>query len=97
MEEWHQKLHNNTTPDDVPICEAYVAFLRGDGDNGAYWRVLSDAGVTRNRCAPCLCNLLMLLMRSHGEWRVVTRALQRGPHAQPGRTVIHVELPCLET
>jgi alpha-glucan,water dikinase len=21
MEQWHQKLHNNTTPDDVPICE----------------------------------------------------------------------------
>ncbi len=28
MEEWHQKLHNNTTPDDVPICQAYLAFLR---------------------------------------------------------------------
>jgi len=27
MEEWHQKLHNNTTPDDVPICSAYIAFL----------------------------------------------------------------------
>lgn len=27
MEEWHQKLHNNTTPDDVPICQAYIAFL----------------------------------------------------------------------
>ena len=24
MEEWHQKLHNNTTPDDVPICEVRV-------------------------------------------------------------------------
>ncbi len=21
MEEWHQKLHNNTSPDDVVICE----------------------------------------------------------------------------
>lgn len=28
MEEWHQKLHNNTTPDDVPICQAYIAFLQ---------------------------------------------------------------------
>ncbi len=27
VEEWHQKLHNNTTPDDVPICEAYIAFM----------------------------------------------------------------------
>jgi alpha-glucan,water dikinase len=49
MEEWHQKLHNNTTPDDVPICQAYLAFLEADGDKNAYWRVLSDAGVTRER------------------------------------------------
>eukprot|EP00873_Tetraselmis_striata_P000762 jgi/Tetstr1/421026/TSEL_012071.t1 len=51
MEQWHQKLHNNTTPDDVGICEAYLAFLRGNGDNGAYWRVLSDHGITRERLA----------------------------------------------
>ena len=44
MEQWHQKLHNNTTPDDIGICEAYVAFLKADGDNGVYWRVLSDHG-----------------------------------------------------
>ena len=25
MEDWHQKLHNNTTPDDVAICEAFIA------------------------------------------------------------------------
>jgi len=31
MEEWHQKLHNNTTPDDVPICQAYLAFLQVSG------------------------------------------------------------------
>eukprot|EP00887_Chlorella_sp_A99_P007269 scaffold2.g7269.t1 len=49
MEEWHQKLHNNTTPDDVPICEAYLAFLHANGDQGEYWRVLSDAGITRAR------------------------------------------------
>ena len=44
MEDWHQKLHNNTTPDDVAICEAYIAFLKAGGDKGAYWSVLSDAG-----------------------------------------------------
>ena len=44
MEDWHQKLHNNTTPDDVAICEAFIAFLRSAGDRGAYWGVLSDAG-----------------------------------------------------
>ncbi|MEW5309696.1 MAG: hypothetical protein WDW38_001561 [Sanguina aurantia] len=49
MEEWHQKLHNNTTPDDVPICQAYLAFLESRGNNGAYWRVLTDAGLSRER------------------------------------------------
>ncbi|KAK9852315.1 hypothetical protein WJX84_008608 [Apatococcus fuscideae] len=49
MESWHQKLHNNTTPDDIPICEAYLAFMESGGDLGTYWRVLSDAGVTRQR------------------------------------------------
>jgi alpha-glucan, water dikinase len=28
MEEWHQKLHNNTSPDDVVICEALIAYIR---------------------------------------------------------------------
>ncbi|KAK2077624.1 hypothetical protein QBZ16_004470 [Prototheca wickerhamii] len=49
MEQWHQKLHNNTTPDDVPICEAYLAFLRSGGDVGAYWHALSEAGLGRAR------------------------------------------------
>lgn len=49
MEEFHQKLHNNTTPDDVGICEAYLAFLRTNGDIGAYWGVLSDHGIDRER------------------------------------------------
>ncbi len=49
MEEWHQKLHNNTTPDDVVICEAYLAFLRSDGHLDTFYKVLSNAGVTRER------------------------------------------------
>ena len=49
MQDWHQKLHNNTTPDDVAICEAYIKFLQGNGDNGAYWRHLTDNGITRER------------------------------------------------
>ena len=49
MEEWHQKLHNNTTPDDIVICEAYLAFLKSDMDVSEYWRVLSENGVTRER------------------------------------------------
>lgn len=47
MEEWHQKLHNNTTPDDVIICEAYLAFLRNGCQVHEYWRVLNENGITR--------------------------------------------------
>jgi alpha-glucan,water dikinase len=49
MEEWHQKLHNNTTPDDIVICEAYLAFLASDGDLSEFYRVLSAGGVSRER------------------------------------------------
>ena len=49
LQDWHQKLHNNTTPDDIVICEAFIAFLDGNGDNGAYWRHLTDNGITRER------------------------------------------------
>lgn len=49
MQDWHQKLHNNTTPDDVIICEAYIKFLDGNGDNGSYWAHLNDNGITRQR------------------------------------------------
>ncbi len=49
MEEWHQKLHNNTTPDDVVICEAYLQFLRHNGDLDLFYRTLADGGVTRRR------------------------------------------------
>ena len=31
-----QKLHTNTTPEDVTICEAYLAFLRSN-DMGEFW------------------------------------------------------------
>ena len=49
MEEWHQKLHNNTTPDDIVICEAYLAFLKSDIDISEYWRVLTEGGIDRAR------------------------------------------------
>jgi alpha-glucan,water dikinase len=49
MEEWHQKLHNNTTPDDIVICEACLAFLRSNGDPGAFYQTLQDGGVTKSR------------------------------------------------
>ena len=49
-EEWHQKLHNNTTPDDIFICEALLAFLRS-GNLGDYWNHLNKNGITRERLA----------------------------------------------
>lgn len=41
MEEWHQKLHNNTSPDDVAICEALVAYIDSGLDISAYWESLA--------------------------------------------------------
>ncbi len=49
LEEWHQKLHNNTTPDDMVICEAYLAFLRSNGNRDSFYRALEAGGVTRQR------------------------------------------------
>ena len=40
MEEWHQKLHNNTSPDDVVICQALIAYLQNDLDITHYWSTL---------------------------------------------------------
>jgi alpha-glucan, water dikinase len=49
MEEWHQKLHNNATPDDIVICEAYLEFLRSDGSLDRFYKRLEGGGVTRKR------------------------------------------------
>lgn len=51
MEQWHQKLHNNTSPDDVVICDALISFWRSNGDLGAYWHVINSNGVSRERMA----------------------------------------------
>ncbi len=37
LEQWHQKLHTNTTPEDVTICEAYLAFLRSGTMDEFWW------------------------------------------------------------
>jgi alpha-glucan,water dikinase len=49
MEEWHQKLHNNTTPDDIVICEAYLEFLRSNGNLDMFYNKLTERGVTKGR------------------------------------------------
>lgn len=49
MEEWHQKLHNNTSPDDVVICQALIDYISSDFDIGVYWKTLNDNGITKER------------------------------------------------
>jgi alpha-glucan,water dikinase len=49
LEEWHQKLHNNTTPDDIVICEAYLAFLDHQGNLERFYDTLAAGGVSRER------------------------------------------------
>ena len=51
MEEWHQKLHNNTSPDDVPICEALLKFIASDCDISVYWGHLHANGIDAERMA----------------------------------------------
>lgn len=50
LEQWHQKLHNNTTPDDVGICEALIAFFETN-NKAKYWEVLNKHGISRERLA----------------------------------------------
>ena len=72
MEDWHQKLHNNTTPDDVAICEAFIAFLKSEGDRGAYWSVLSDAGRCPLQHMSMGCDLSVpreRLLHQQGVWQ----------------------------
>ena len=47
-EQWHQKLHNNTTPDDIGICEALIGYLKTNNIN-TYWEILKANNITRER------------------------------------------------
>ncbi|GMI99746.1 STARCH EXCESS 1 [Hibiscus trionum] len=49
MEEWHQKLHNNTSPDDVIICQALLDYIKSDFDISVYWKTLNENGITKER------------------------------------------------
>nr|XP_043613595.1 alpha-glucan water dikinase, chloroplastic-like [Erigeron canadensis]XP_043613596.1 alpha-glucan water dikinase, chloroplastic-like [Erigeron canadensis]XP_043613597.1 alpha-glucan water dikinase, chloroplastic-like [Erigeron canadensis] len=49
MEEWHQKLHNNTSPDDVVICQALIDYIKNDFDISVYWNTLNTNGITKER------------------------------------------------
>jgi len=50
-EQWHQKLHNNTTPDDIDICQALLNYLKGGGNIKIYWDSLVKSGITKERLA----------------------------------------------
>lgn len=51
LEQWHQKLHQSSTPEDITICEAYLGFLR-TGREGDFWHALwSNGGISRDRLA----------------------------------------------
>lgn len=59
LEQWHQKLHTNTTPEDIAICEGYLAFLRSN-DMGEFW----CAPVCGCGCAhACMCVCGWVVMR----------------------------------
>ena len=49
MEQWHQKLHNNTSPDDVDICIALIAYIDSGLKISAYWESLTAAGIDAAR------------------------------------------------
>ncbi|KAK1279421.1 hypothetical protein QJS04_geneDACA002774 [Acorus gramineus] len=49
IEEWHQKLHNNTSPDDVVICQALLDYINSDFDISVYWKTLESNGITKER------------------------------------------------
>ncbi|XP_010520833.1 PREDICTED: alpha-glucan water dikinase 2 isoform X2 [Tarenaya hassleriana] len=49
MEEWHQKLHNNSSADDVIICEALLNYVRSDFRIDAYWQTLKANGLTKEK------------------------------------------------
>eukprot|EP00933_Yihiella_yeosuensis_P052011 TRINITY_DN49998_c0_g1_i1.p1 TRINITY_DN49998_c0_g1~~TRINITY_DN49998_c0_g1_i1.p1 ORF type:complete len:1139 (+),score=240.32 TRINITY_DN49998_c0_g1_i1:3-3419(+) len=46
-EQWHQKLHNNTTPADIGICRAIIAYLKSGGNMSEYWKVLGEHDITK--------------------------------------------------
>jgi len=44
--QWHQKLHTNSAPDDIIICEGYLRFL-GSGNPEDMFGHLHNCGITR--------------------------------------------------
>jgi alpha-glucan,water dikinase len=68
-EQWHQKLHNNTTPEDIPICEAVIAFIKGGGNLSCYWDHLKKNGIDAKRLASYERNITTEPWIDHGSMR----------------------------
>ncbi|CAI0405840.1 unnamed protein product [Linum tenue] len=51
MEEWHQKLHNNSSPDDIIICEALLNYVTSGFRTDVYWQTLNANGLTKEKLA----------------------------------------------
>ena len=47
IEEWHQKLHTNTGPDDIGICESYLHFLHTGSLDEMYRVLWEEHGISR--------------------------------------------------
>mmetsp|Transcript_112086 Transcript_112086/g.280823 ORF Transcript_112086/g.280823 Transcript_112086/m.280823 type:complete len:1246 (+) Transcript_112086:407-4144(+) len=51
IEQWHQKLHTNSAPDDIAICEGYLAFLSSGNPDDLFRTVWERASITREDMA----------------------------------------------
>ncbi|KAG9440142.1 hypothetical protein H6P81_020307 [Aristolochia fimbriata] len=51
MEEWHQKLHTNSSPDDVIVCQALLDYVRSDFKLEDYWKTLNSNSLTKRTLA----------------------------------------------
>lgn len=47
----HRKLHNNSSPDDVIICEALLNYIKSGFRIDVYWKTLNTNGLTKEKLA----------------------------------------------
>ena len=88
----------NTTPDDVHICEAYLAFLRSNGNNSEYWRVLTGALrlLCLLRCVCCIVPAALLHFARPGalQLRVLVPRCWQQTQRQKPNTEVDLCRPC---
>ncbi|XP_024523543.1 alpha-glucan water dikinase 2 [Selaginella moellendorffii] len=47
LEQWHQKLHTNTSSEDIHICEAYLHFLRTNNMDNFYQTLWNNGRISK--------------------------------------------------